>query len=118
IKELLQSEQTSELLQKFVVEKFAKMGLMLPLRNLSRENSGVKEFSIDDVLIITGPDQRPYLPVFAHDRFLEKLKADTGEELKDLVALSGVEILSKLPNVCGIAINPGTDCFIALMPQK
>ena len=111
---VMQKKQlTTDILKEFATGDFLKMKFSILLKKKSTRKDGTISFDIDDILLVAGPKDRPFLALFSDPKFIEHA-ADEIELLEEIVQITATDVLRQLPPACGILINPGTALFLPL----
>lgn len=113
IQEMQKKELNLEVLKAFATSDFLKMKFSVLLKKKSTRKNGLISFDINDILLVAGPKDRPFLALFSDPKFIEHA-ADEIEQLEEIVEITASDVLSQLPPSCGILINPGTKLFLPL----
>jgi hypothetical protein len=113
IQQLQKKELNVETLKEFAVGDFLKMKFSMLLRKKATRSNGLISFDINDILLVAGPKDRPFLGLFSDPHFIAHAP-DEVDALEEIVEITGYEVLRTLPSSCGILINPGTKLFLPL----
>jgi len=113
IEEMQKKELTIDVLKAFATSDFLKMKFSILLKKKSVRKDGIISFDINDILLVAGPKDRPFLALFSDPKFIEHA-ADEIEQLAEIVQITASDVLRQLPPTCGILINPGTNLFLPL----
>ena len=113
IQEMQAKELTLDVLKTFANGDFLKMRFSILLKKKATRKDGLISFDINDILLVAGPKDRPFLALFSDPKFIEHA-ADEIELLEEVVQITATDVLRQLPTACGILINPGTKLFLPM----